>query len=66
MGSSQGVFENAMIRGQGGGAKAVLPVVWVHGWSMSSAIWRLVPSFAGPHSLALDLPGHGDRSWDAR
>lgn len=54
-----------MIRGQGGGAKPVLPVVWVHGWGMSSAIWQRVPSFAAQPSLALDLPGHGDRSWDA-
>ncbi|MEO1750796.1 alpha/beta fold hydrolase [Thiofaba sp. EF100] len=54
-----------MIRGQGGGAKPVLPVVWVHGWGMSSAIWRAVPAFAAQPSLALDLPGHGGRSWDA-
>lgn len=53
-----------MIRGQGGGAKPVLPVVWVHGWGMSSAIWRAVPSFAAAPALALDLPGHGGRSWD--
>ncbi len=54
-----------MIRGQGGGAKPVLPVVWVHGWGMSSVIWRAVPAFAAGPALALDLPGHGGRSWDA-
>lgn len=53
-----------MIRGQGGGANPVLPVVWVHGWGMSSAIWRAVPAFAAETALALDLPGHGGRLWD--
>jgi len=54
-----------MIRGQDGSAKPVLPAVWVHGWGMSSAIWRAVPVFAAESALALDLPGHGGRSWDA-
>jgi pimeloyl-[acyl-carrier protein] methyl ester esterase len=54
-----------MIRGQCGGAKPVLPVVWVHGWGMSSVIWRAVPAFAAGPALALDLPGHGGRLWDA-
>ncbi|MGK0673150.1 MAG: alpha/beta fold hydrolase [Halothiobacillaceae bacterium] len=59
------IFGSAMIRGQGDDAKPELPVVWVHGWGMSSAIWHAVPVFAAGPALALDLPGHGGRPWDA-
>ena len=40
------------------------PVVWLHGWGMSSAIWRAVPEFACFDSCALELPGHGFEAWD--
>jgi pimeloyl-[acyl-carrier protein] methyl ester esterase len=40
------------------------PVVWLHGWGMSSAIWRAVPEFAYFDSHALSLPGHGFEAWD--
>lgn len=39
-------------------------VVWLHGWGMSSAIWRAVPEFACFDSHALALPGHGGEPWD--
>lgn len=54
-----------MIRGQGDGANPGAPVVWVHGWGMSSAIWQGVPAFSEcSGSIALDLPGHGHRAWE--
>ncbi len=44
------------------------PVVWLHGWGMSSAIWQAVPEFACFDSHALALPGHGGeangQAWD--
>ncbi len=40
------------------------PVVWLHGWGMSSAIWQAVPEFARFDSHALSLPGHGGEPWD--
>lgn len=48
------------------------PVVWLHGWGMSPAIWRAVPEFKRFYSYALALPGHGgevtvqanDSAWD--
>ncbi|MEW5838222.1 MAG: alpha/beta fold hydrolase [Pseudomonadota bacterium] len=43
---------------------AGLPLVWLHGWGMSAAIWRAVPAFARYDSLALDLPGHGNAAWN--
>ena len=37
------------------------PVVFLHGWGLSSAVWRGVVSDIAPRrALALDLPGHGD------
>ena len=40
------------------------PVVWLHGWGMSPAIWQAVPAFARFDSCALSLPGHGGEPWD--
>lgn len=44
------------------------PVVWLHGWGMSPAIWQAVPEFACFDSHALALPGHGGevngQAWD--
>lgn len=53
-----------MIRGQDDGAKPVLPVVWVHGWGMSSAIWEALPGVVGAGGIRLDLPGHGGQPWN--
>ena len=39
------------------------PVVWLHGWGMSPAIWQAVPEFACFDSHALSLPGHGGEPW---
>lgn len=39
-------------------------VVWLHGWGMSSVIWRAVPAFGRFDSRALALPGHGREAWD--
>jgi len=52
-----------MIRGENAAAKPGLPIVWLHGWGMSSAIWGSVPVAARPGSVLLDLPGHGSRAW---
>ncbi len=53
-----------MIRAQADGANQGLPVVWLHGWGLSSAIWQAVPAFTPGTMQALDLPGHGGRAWD--
>ncbi|MGD9887743.1 MAG: alpha/beta fold hydrolase [Halothiobacillaceae bacterium] len=45
--------------------KEQLPVIWLHGWGMSAAIWQALPAFAAHDSYALDLPGHGATPWDA-
>lgn len=57
-------MKTAMIRGVDAAAKPAQPIVWLHGWGMSSAIWEAVPAFSRPGSIALDLPGHGVRDWD--
>ncbi|TQV65459.1 MAG: alpha/beta fold hydrolase [Halothiobacillaceae bacterium] len=52
-----------MIRGDRGATKPAPPTVWLHGWGMSSAIWRSVPVAMQAHAVRLDLPGHGGHPW---
>ncbi|MEW6445277.1 MAG: alpha/beta fold hydrolase [Pseudomonadota bacterium] len=53
-----------MIRGEGGDANPALPVVWLHGWGMGSAVWGATPGWCGHGAAMLDLPGHGEQPWD--
>ncbi|MEW6766309.1 MAG: pimeloyl-ACP methyl ester esterase BioH [Pseudomonadota bacterium] len=45
-------------------ANPSVPVVWLHGWGMSSRIWEVLPDSARADAVILDLPGHGGQPWD--
>lgn len=36
------------------------PIVLLHGWGLSSAVWAPLRAQLGPDTLAPDLPGHGN------